>query len=171
MAWANGFLQDGFSFLLLCKYSPAFCSANVHWFSYWVWGWKRLLRCQPRHSLCSGEVELPARLSTSCQLKELMTQSQAKHWAESKKRRREPQLRWRLWCQTASLKHSTQGNPPHQKAGWFLCSCSALETHIGAPTHISFLLHSHKHISPQAGILRLLYPPVGRAILGSWNDY
>lgn len=82
----------GFSFLPLCECSPAFRSANVHWFCYWDWGWKRLLRCQPRHSLCLGERELPARLSTSCQLKELMTQIQAKHWTEAKKRGREGSL-------------------------------------------------------------------------------
>lgn len=78
MVLANAFLQDGFSFLLLCECSPASILLTSIG-SVTCLEWKRLLRCQPRHSLCLGERELPAQLSVSCQLKELMTQIQAKH--------------------------------------------------------------------------------------------
>lgn len=146
--------------------SPAFHSANVHWFCSWIWGWKRLLRCQPRHSLCLGERELPARLSASCQLKEFMTQIQAKHWAEAKKRGREPQLRWRLQCQTASLKQFRGTH--HARGLWDFGFMLCFEnTHICVHAHSYTLPFSHTHadiLLPK--ILKLLNTPVEKATLG-----
>lgn len=80
--WLIHFSRMAFSFPLLCEGSlasilPMFIGSVT------CLGWKRLLRCQPRHSLCLGERELPAWLSISCQFKELMTQIQAKHRTEA----------------------------------------------------------------------------------------
>lgn len=74
------------------------------------------------------------------------------------KREREPRVRWRRHCQTASLKHSTQENPSCQKARWF-CVHSLLWKDKPMLTQTYFLWHTYRDISPWAGILRLLYLP------------
>lgn len=170
MAWANGFVWDGFS-VLLCEWSPAFRSANVHWFCSWDWGWKRLLRCQPRHSLCLGERELPARLSASCQLKELMTQIQAKHSAEAK---REGGNLSSDDGSSAKLHHwsSQLRNTSHKRAMWFCVHGLVWKhtyMHVHTHTHNTFLF-SHSQFLPELEYWDY-HPPVEKAILGSWNDY
>lgn len=139
------FLQDGFSFLLCCECSPA--SILLMFIgSVTCLRWKRLLRCQPRHSLCLGERELPAQFWVSCQLKELMTQSQAKHWTKARGKGgnlnsdqglRAKQHRWTF--------HLGQPKPIALEAVWSW-ACSLLWKHLPVWAQRLPFLPSHRHI-------------------------
>lgn len=145
------------SLRLLCECSPAFCSANVHWFYYWAWDGKGCLGVS-QSTLCLGEKKLPARLSASCQLKELMTQIQAKHWAEAKERERSLNSEENQ-CQTASP--NIQLRRSHHAGKWGDCVFILCFEYTHTRSHkLPPLFLSHRHILPWSEILRLLYTSV-----------
>lgn len=155
MVSANAFLQDGFCFLLLCDCSPA--SILLMFIgSVTCLGWKRLLRCQPRHSFCLGERELPAQLSVSCQLKEVMTQIQGKHWTEARGKGGNPssdeggRAKEHHW--TFHL-----GEPkPITPEAVLSCVCSLLWKDLPMQAHREPFLPFYRHILPELDIGGLL---------------
>lgn len=115
--------------------------------------WKRLLRCQPRHSLWLGERELPAQFWVSCQLKELMTQSQAKHWTKARGKGggnlssdqglRAKRHRWTF--------HLGEPKPITLEAVWSW-AWSLLWKHLPVWTQRLSFLPSHRQILPELEI-------------------
>ena len=134
MAWANGFLQDTFSFLFLCECSPAFCSANVHWFCYWVWDGKGCLgvsqdtpsvwgrrSCQPDYPLPASLRSLWLRFKQNTELKQKR---------EGGSLNSEKRSSAKLHCWTFN---SGEAIMPESEVT--VCSFSALNTHTHTHTH------------------------------------
>lgn len=137
MAWANGFLKDGFSFLLLCKCSPAFCSANVHWFCYWLWDGKGCLgvsqdtpsvwgrwSCQPNYPLPASLRSLWLRFKQNTEPKQ--------------KEREGTSAQMKVLVPNCITETFNSGEPITSEGCVILCSCSALKIHICVRTHIPF---------------------------------
>ena len=133
MAWANGFLQCTFSFLFLCECSPAFCSANVHWFCYWVWDGKGCLGvsqdtpsvwgrriCQPDYPLPASLRSLWLRFKQNTELKQ--------------KEREGASTQKKVPVPNCIAEHSTQEKPSCRKVRW-LCVHSLLWIHTHTRSH------------------------------------
>ena len=140
MAWANGFLQDTFSCLLLCECGPAFCSANVHWFYYWVWDGKGCLSvsqdtpsvwgrrsCQPDYPLPASLRSLWLRFKQNTELKQ-----KEREGASTQKKAPVP---------NCIAEHSTQEKLSCQKVRW-LCVHSLLWIHTHTHTHTHTYVHT-----------------------------
>lgn len=103
-------------------------------------------------------MQLPAGPSTSCQLKEFMTQIQAKHWTEAE---REGGDFSSVEGSSAKLHHQNiQLRRPND-----LMSIPCFEN-----TNVCIHTNLHRHTFSRTGILRLFHSAVEKAALGNQHD-